>query len=594
MGHRGQFDALSVFEREELLESYLQRRSAGPAGGGTSQSLPSKGLKLDPIPPNLVGCIKLRGLLKMAATYAWASPLQQLQDNFVPVDKATPEGPQIAVSVAEWIGEKNFEYLEKIKLLEKADPRGKHRLRASCGLFGVEKIRPTGVCLRLIFDARPANRLIAPRPEQLVLFTLSQLASAVHRYRHVYTVDYRHYYYQFRIPSALQGYFTIHRDGAALVPTVLPMGFREACAVAQCATLCLVLRMGEGFNQGEVPKEALQGSVMPSSLPIVKGGFQVGVILVLLDGVMIATETEECTRAWRNQLCSNERRFRVLVKECGTKNLVVPGEEVEFAGVVFSSVGMRPKAGRSSGPRPQLEASTQPLREVASRLGTLLWDVRVRSALSPALDGPLQRESMMQLYQRVGEVGAVAPSYRQATIDLSSEEQSLLNDLEREREERKEVYTPWPATRPRGAPALVATDAHPFGLGFVVFSQDGLVLRTEHKQLDERTEQVVAEAMALAWACQEVDAAYVVAAVDADTVRAVVNKAYARTPRLREILRDIFAAKCQVRAIRVAGNTNAADAPSRGKPLDQECVAETWRLLQRELLDEATTRQPVR
>ena len=90
---------------------------------------------------------------------------------------------------------------------------------------------------------------------------------------------------------------------------------------------------------------------MPSLLPIIKGEEQIGAILVLLDGVMIATRSAECTRAWSEQLGFNERRFRVLVKERGTKDLSVAGEETEFAGVVFSSARLRPKVGKKNGER---------------------------------------------------------------------------------------------------------------------------------------------------------------------------------------------------------------------------------------------------
>ena len=55
-----------------------------------------------------------------------------------------------------------------------------------------------------------------------------------------------------------------------------------------------------------------------------------GVTFVLLDGVMIATELAECT-AGREQLCSDERRFRAQVKESVTKDLTRAGQEVEFA-----------------------------------------------------------------------------------------------------------------------------------------------------------------------------------------------------------------------------------------------------------------------
>ena len=75
-----------------------------------------------------------------------------------------------------------------------------------CGLFGVEKAGKG--CLRVIYDARLANRELEPREEQLLLFTLHELIDSFRQYRYVHTVDYRHYYYsQFRMPFGLAVWF---------------------------------------------------------------------------------------------------------------------------------------------------------------------------------------------------------------------------------------------------------------------------------------------------------------------------------------------------------------------------------------------------
>ena len=60
---------------------------------------------------------------------------------------------EITQRVAQWIGADHFKQLKEIELLEEFNPRGHHRLRAPCRLFDVEKTRPDGKCLRLIFDA---------------------------------------------------------------------------------------------------------------------------------------------------------------------------------------------------------------------------------------------------------------------------------------------------------------------------------------------------------------------------------------------------------------------------------------------------------
>ena len=94
---------------------------------------------------------------------------------------------------------------------------------------------------------------------------------------------------------------------------------------------------------------------------------------------------------------------------------------------------------------------------------------------------------------------------------------------------------------------------------------------------------MLAEAMALEWACREVDAVHVIAAVDSDTVGVVVVCAFfSDAGGSAEHLRKQTASAGHSRKM------NAADAPSRDRPLDQGCVNTTWLLLQRELLAEST------
>ena len=76
----------------------------------------------------------------------------------------------------------------------------------------------------------------------------------------------------------------------------------------------------------------------------------------------------------------------MAVKEYFDKEISVPDEEAEFAGVICSREGLRRKAAKERDPRPRLVNARQPLREVASRFGVLLGNIRVRSALSPAIN----------------------------------------------------------------------------------------------------------------------------------------------------------------------------------------------------------------
>ena len=69
-------------------------------------------------------------------------------------------------------------------------------------------------------------------------------------------------------------------------------------------------------------------------------------------------------------------------------------------------------------------------------------------------------------------------------------------------------------------------------------------------------------------------ATHIDVAVDADAVRAAVNKGYARAAALRTQLRELFTFCPRDRAVRVPGKMNVADGPSRGaSPVPEQLAA---------------------
>lgn len=148
--------------------------------------------------------------------------------------------------------------------------------KAVCGLFGVEKAGKG--CLRVIYDARLANRELEPREEQLLLFTLHELIDSFRQYRYVHTVDYRHYYYQFRIPFGLAVWFVIRLSTRCRwITKVLPMGFREAVVIAQTATWVIVLYHEKGEDPLGIDHKAVaELPEMPAFISLRQKGQEVG------------------------------------------------------------------------------------------------------------------------------------------------------------------------------------------------------------------------------------------------------------------------------------------------------------------------------
>jgi hypothetical protein len=370
----------------------------------------------DPIDDNLAGHLKATPLRKWAERekIVWMSPLEQLAPGFTPAtveDAATKKTTQ--VKVASWVSGGKIAQL-KGTLLRKAADVARY-FGAPCGLFGVPK--PLKNVLRVIFDARPANELLAPRPEQLVLFSLMMLVWGLATFPHVTTVDYRHYYYQFSLPLRLAWFFFITVDGEQWLPRVLPMGFREAVTIAQCATWAVVLyREGKDSALG-VDMDALRSlPAMPPYVSLKQKGVEVGRIFVLLDGVCVACKDDALRAEWESRLRRNEDHFHVVRKETADANLRVPGARVEFAGVVFTSEGWSPTAEI---PDPVEVAPKEVARKLASRLGRVLWALRVYGALDPGREGPLQQGTLMSCTAssewRPRAAGTSLSSFRQNT-----------------------------------------------------------------------------------------------------------------------------------------------------------------------------------
>ena len=195
-------------EHEEVLCAYFLQNA------GFEDTRPElAAMEWDPIDPALPGCIDTTRLRTYSKRWRWTGSLEQLASSFEPI-KRKGRVKVSTVSVAKWLPRVRWEELRRIGLLR--DLAAPKQERARCGMFGVEKVGKRK--LRVIFDARPANELLEPRPEKLLLFTLPQLIDSFRRFRHIHTIDYRHYYYQFKLPAGLRLWFVVKNGDKCYVP----------------------------------------------------------------------------------------------------------------------------------------------------------------------------------------------------------------------------------------------------------------------------------------------------------------------------------------------------------------------------------------
>jgi hypothetical protein len=263
----------------------------------------------DPIDDDLAGHLKATPLRKWAERekIAWMSPLEQLAPGFTPVtveDAATKKTTQ--VKVTSWVSGEKIAQL-KGTLLRKAAEVARY-FGAPCGLFGVPK--PLKNVLRAIFDARPANELLAPRPEQLVLFSLMVLAWGLATFPHVSTTG-----------TTTISSLCLYASPGSSSRWTASSGYTEAKDSA----------LG-------VDMDALRNlPAMPPYVSLKQEGVEVGRIFVLLDGVCVACKDDALRAEWAARLRRNEDHIHVVRKETADANLRVPGKSRVCGGGLHES-----------------------------------------------------------------------------------------------------------------------------------------------------------------------------------------------------------------------------------------------------------------
>jgi len=253
---------------------------------------PYSSMGWDKIDPELAARLNFGRVLAWATArdVRWASCLEQLNPDFEPIWQQSPPSALSNVRIASWL---SIEKLSELRgtIFHEHDLKGSG-WNVRCGITGVQKV-PKEV-LRVIFDARRANELTAPRPEKLILFSQDNLILTVAKYPHVSTVDYRHFFYQIPLPLRLAWLFVVDAGSERFWPKVLPMGWREAVCIAQVTTWMTVLHHTAGERNLErdygLRREDLESLFslpdMPAYVALRKEGQEVGRIFVHLDGVL--------------------------------------------------------------------------------------------------------------------------------------------------------------------------------------------------------------------------------------------------------------------------------------------------------------------
>lgn len=538
-------------------------------------------LVLDAIPSELVACVKLNTALKEAIRLRlpWERLIRQMVvpshlKDFVLPKETTPVHVSLAVDAM-------HEEICRCGLLRPWTRRD--GLVTECGVFLIGKSEPyqtedgqTEQVARLVMDARPANSC-TPQGEHFGMFQLNDLLEMIVLLETIYAVnvDYRHYFHQLPLPQQLVKYFVMKFSKQWLVPRAHPMGWTSSPVRGQSITWVSVLYREDTEDSLGVKLEEILTMCSSSLLPPYVNlrdnldGKIVGRIFVILDNVCVVTNSEPLTSKWETRIKRNCTLLGIIQKECvasiasvGTLLKGMPA--FSFAGIEFSGYGWRPK---NHGQMPKLVTR----RQVASVVGSLLWECRVRG------QQPLSHQGLMKIACLIGS----SSSDWDEEMELSSKDQLELRRLWSIADERLWTYNEtWIPTET----LYLVTDATPTTLAYAFLLGPSEIGKSGFREMPEANigerelEAVVMGVRSLS----PKKPTLVKVATDNEGVRHSINKKWSKSVRFVELLEELLDNELlHVHAYRVSSMNNFADELSRGTCMKKQKIRISWDILQK-------------
>lgn len=168
---------------------------------------------------------------------------------------------------------------------------------------------------RAIFNLRYLNQFCNDKEVIFKLLGAAQLIAKLRAidfskgaYRIVHA-DVTNMYYQLRIGPLLSRCCGIRIGKDWFLPSVLPMGWKKACGIAQALMWGVILYCEAGEDRLGVPESALGGEAAPSHIDLDDGGM----IVLVYDSVLIITSVDRAAK-WHERLRINCDRVNMVLK----------------------------------------------------------------------------------------------------------------------------------------------------------------------------------------------------------------------------------------------------------------------------------------
>eukprot|EP00760_Papus_ankaliazontas_P026932 PhM_4_TR3088/c0_g3_i2/m.53736 len=417
--------------------------------------------------------------------------------------------------------------------------------------FTVEKkLNEDGIpILRTILDCQRANDVFI-EPDPVNLATVADMVDVLDGSECIRTLDLRHMYHQVLIHEHLRPFFTVALGSIRLRWSVLPMGWKWACFVAQAITTYAVA--------GDV---ARSWTTLPRVIRIDCCTF-----CVCYDNVIGGGPSAQLATIW-------ETIVQRLTDPVGL-NAVIKEEDIAYYGQYVETLGLRwyptpdglrwclleKLVNKALSCAEHIEqAESLPLKVLAGGLGVVAW---ARYASKGHLF------DLASAYRCVADAVAVVGWNGR---DLCSRYGALITAL-------RHVGTIGLCSHGRTvSESLVFSDAHVSGYGFVG-GQPRLVYSKEWPRRFESRDMFFLEAIAAKQAVSALasNEGRIFLALDNKAVVLAIAKRSTTCPRTASILAEMFCLlaerKCKVAPGWIPTAHNPADELSRGLPLDEEKV----------------------
>lgn len=476
---------------------------------------------------------------------------------------------------------------------------------------------------RTIVDSRMANQFLE-NTAPMELFTIEILerivASNFAQDKTVYTIsaDLRQMFHQLPLPRRFRKHYAINLGSAGLLfPNVWPMGAAPAAGIGQSSTWSLLL---SGLEQ-DLQKRISLGIQWIGSfdklfqwLPL-KGG---GAILVLIDNIFIITTDKKIFEAWEKRIPEVAEKFHATLKEQkinpskrSNKIQVVifpvnnTTTEVEFSGILFSRIGMRPKEVVDVDPqldKDEVLSWKGTFRQLAGVIGQCLWTKRVQS--HKMINMPEFTNICRFIYPTTSQTwddlihfhlhDAEPTTFAQVLRQLKSLYRSC-RGVVNEEGIRDFPITPYKKFRSMTQFVRLATDAsynnNTATLGWVwsFYNSDTFRIRT-HKR-SGKSQIAIEELRAVVMAIEEIILVAIdegreidtfLIAIDSNHAKGMIVKGTAKTEEARQLLLqlDAILAGRNIIFTFVKSALNPADAPSRELEFDCSLMSELLRVFE--------------